>query len=463
MRIALDKPFEGWGSFWLPGREPHRIKGRLIYKPDDGVTVELTENPRAGVSGVEALSQELPVLHGVLATGEPVTLDGSRLARTETHVGVDTGIAMTHLAARCALIGTNVKSPESLQIGRYSFGLDRLDEWLGPHFFDIKCDEGPPRSVRLEAQAPNPISASLPHGRADVELGRNLGMRHSLTAVEIHSGAYIQVRPRRPITLNGARDIAWQLQCLLSLLADFPFRIVWWNLAPFGVDDDTADRSPISLLYQQRLSPNPGTIRTVLLSRGFEALRDSFPRLVEQWFQRSDQHVLATDLYFSSQLHEAPSVNVKFLAITQAIEAYHRSRGTGLYMGQGEFDKLIGEMCGHIPSRIEGDHRQSLKARLKYANEYSLRKRLLTMLEEMPEPLRGSITSGDLRSFVARAVGMRNYYTHYGLRSTKPAWTPTEIFSDAERLRALLVASLLRDLGAGADVLCRMVSIRLDR
>jgi hypothetical protein len=184
----------------------------------------------------------------------------------------------------------------------------------------------------------------------------------------------------------------------------------------------------------------------------YSLIKEDFPQIVAKWFARSEQAVLAANVFFGSQLLESPALDVRFLAATKAAESYHRTLGTGAYMKQEEYDAAIAQFASHMPAAIQDEHRQSLRNRLKYGNEYSLRKRLADMLNRIPHNARERI-SCDASKFVARVVDTRNYFTHYDHASKQEALDGKDALVAAERLRILVVANLLHDLGIKDETL----------
>ena len=92
----------------------------------------------------------------------------------------------------------------------------------------------------------------------------------------------------------------------------------------------------------------------------YDLIRDTFPSIVEKWFSRSHQAVLATNVFFSSQAHESSSVNSMFLAAVRKPPnwRYHRSLSDGKYMDQAAYEVAIQQLSTHIPAIIQDDHRQ---------------------------------------------------------------------------------------------------------
>ena len=121
-------------------------------------------------------------------------------------------------------------------------------------------------------------------------------------------------------------------------------------------------------------------------------------------------------------------------------------------MDEEAYDAAVETLTSHIPEAIQGDHRGSLENRLKYGNEHSLRKRLTDMFERIPEEASHRIAD-DVGAFVSKVVDTRNYYTHYHHASKANALQLEHAYIAAERVRILIVANLLHDLGINDESL----------
>jgi hypothetical protein len=65
-------------------------------------------------------------------------------------------------------------------------------------------------------------------------------------------------------------------------------------------------------------------------------------------------------------------LEIKFLALAQAAEAFHRrfSEGKDHYMDQSAYERdVLGPMEKTIPAGVNESHRQSLRGRLRFGNE----------------------------------------------------------------------------------------------
>jgi hypothetical protein len=95
-----------------------------------------------------------------------------------------------------------------------------------------------------------------------------------------------------------------------------------------------------------------------------------------------------------------------------------------------------------IPKNVTADHRDSLKSRIKYGNEISLRKRLDALVQRLSAPLRQRILGS--RGLIPQSwVETRNYYTHWDESSRESVLDGTAMHRAGVRLKHLLRALYL--------------------
>ena len=96
----------------------------------------------------------------------------------------------------------------------------------------------------------------------------------------------------------------------------------------------------------------------------------------------------------------------------QAIETFNRQVFSEKYIEQEEYDDKSQKIKTNIPTEFPSDLRDALKSRIKYGNEYSLRKRIKGLFESVDQQTRLLVTE-DYKSFIGKIVDTRNYFTHY--------------------------------------------------
>ena len=135
-------------------------------------------------------------------------------------------------------------------------------------------------------------------------------------------------------------------------------------------------------------------------------------------------------------------LHVEFLSLMQALEGFHRATMTGLYTSKAAYEDIRQKLSNAIPENVESDHRDSLRARIKYGNEISLRKRLDALLTRIQLPLRQHILGGD-GGLPGRWVDTRNYSTHWDESSRSAVLEGIDMHRAIVRMRHLLRALYL--------------------
>jgi len=160
-------------------------------------------------------------------------------------------------------------------------------------------------------------------------------------------------------------------------------------------------------------------------------------------------------MFLEEWLRPAQILESKFISLMQGLEAYCRQvfAGKDLFLPPEEYGNLRKLVAGAIPSETDPDLKESLKARLKYGNEHSLRKRVRTLLLAHADASDLLIESfgTDLRTWINRTVDMRNAITHYSLDATKFEKMRRGLFDTVQEVRALCQYLLLNEALGSSD------------
>ncbi|MCH8806175.1 MAG: hypothetical protein IH986_08815, partial [Planctomycetes bacterium] len=454
MDARLDSPFESWGNFSETMTDPPVVPGRLTYDPRDGIALELVGPPPG--SSLQALMELpcLPTLYGRLVNGTPVTLVDCTIANTQIGagaVGLPTAIRPAKL-----LVGGHVDDLDQLNVKRYTVEFSSLANWTcaSPIKSDWPTTDGKRIGVDITFRFPDPIEIELSERNFDLKIAHNFKASDSHVSYSIRWHAHVRISAHDSMLFKEIPEVAWQCQNLLSLLIGDHLSVKSITIKPAEPFSAGTTESPLQLIYQQIGKHDRPDLRPDQMLLPYSLIEEQFPQIVAEWFARSEQAVLASNVFFGSQLHESPGLEARFLAATQAAESYHRSLGTGVYMEKGEYQAAIAEFLSQIPEAIQGDQRVSLKSRLEWGYEYSFFKRLRDLLKRLPADVQSRIAGqGNASKFLAKVKDTRNYFTHLDHTSEQNALKGTEAFVACERLRILVVANLLHDLGIKDQIL----------
>src|SRR5207244_1624651 len=87
-------------------------------------------------------------------------------------------------------------------------------------------------------------------------------------------------------------------------------------------------------------------------------------QVASRWIVKYPKIAPAAELYFSS-LYSPAGLEFRFLARTQALEAFHRRAHRGRYTSIKHFEQsVLPHLLQGIPSGIANDYRDALRSRL---------------------------------------------------------------------------------------------------
>ena len=123
----------------------------------------------------------------------------------------------------------------------------------------------------------------------------------------------------------------------------------------------------------------------------YKDLEPYFQQCVENWFVKAEKILPIVELYFGLFYLPSMYIGLEFLILTQVLEAYHRRMYAGEYMDTETYKEAVYPLLiKAIPSDLHKDHKESLKSRMQYGYDFSLRKRLnqiVTTVLATTEPL----------------------------------------------------------------------------
>ncbi|MBE6487085.1 MAG: hypothetical protein E7Z85_09625 [Methanosphaera stadtmanae] len=138
--------------------------------------------------------------------------------------------------------------------------------------------------------------------------------------------------------------------------------------------------------------------------------------IFKNWFKINDKYKPLIDIYFMNFTNES-NPEYELLSYTQALESYLRKdeKYIDKYMEIEEYEKIKNQITEIIDNlKITEDHKNSLKNKIKFGNEISLRKRLKELINDLNDyEIITKLIDGNKNKFISAVVDTRNYYTHY--------------------------------------------------
>jgi hypothetical protein len=162
-------------------------------------------------------------------------------------------------------------------------------------------------------------------------------------------------------------------------------------------------------------------------------------------------------LYFLAAYGHNNYIEGRFLALVQAVEAFHRRFADGVYVLPEVFDQQVAPaLIAAIPGGLDASLVESLKSRIRFGNEYSLRKRLRLLFREHEQALEKVVP--DAERFIDPIVEQRNAFTPFPedqaqLRPNTEDWLRYNFV-----LRALLDFCFLKAMGLSDETVRDLAS-----
>jgi len=171
-------------------------------------------------------------------------------------------------------------------------------------------------------------------------------------------------------------------------------------------------------------------------------------RIINSWFRPEVLELwdVIRDVYFGVLYKGLRVPRFQFLALTQVLESYHRRKLGGEYLSEADYEAIKNALIQAIPNTVARDHKDSLKNRIKYGYQYSLRTRFSQLLELIPDNIQTvlGISSGDA-IYKDRIIVTRNYFTHYDPNDKSPIFNDQELLQANSRLAHMIVTLILKE------------------
>ena len=426
--------FSHKGIWWLPDNEDVKIDGTLHFNPKEDPRLELTGS-FTDVKDIMKISRWGIVL-GFTVTGKKVTLLNCLATRTHLHMP---GIPTSEILPGVVFLGSHFPRIDQILFDTVSFRYSLLDEWLGISGFKIERTWEQKETI-ITYKHPDPIDTKI-HDELSIVIGFTVTAPISAsTEANIIQTSEIQIKPSGPKDFDFYQSVNRDIHNLLSLAT---LRRVHPIYIKGTVSNEIIDIFYKNIFYY----PDESKIKTPFdFLFSYTDIKDCFDDFLRRWFETSRLFESVHNLYFGTIHSSKMYMEHKFLSLCQAIEAYHRRVSPGIYQSRDNFMKEIyPALIDAIPDGTDKNYKESIKARLKYLNEFSLRKRLREIIEAHEEVL--SILIPKPKKIIGTIVETRNFFTHYDDDLKQNSLDGEKLYLASERLKFMIEVCFLYQLG----------------
>ena len=396
---TLRDNFEYLGEWWLPQEPSRRFGGRLSYVPTEGATLSLIgsfiESPQVDTFQVD-------LVHGFTVEGHACTLWRGFGLRWNDH---SPGIANQSIRFELLLVGHHFATEDAIAFTHYQVVYAGLDEWLGQYPISSKLGSRDDiMSFAAEYNPPDIQQYELPERNGTLHFEYNATSEFGRLYVSIRSEPVLRFAPLNACSYEWYRKTFLDFERFLILMMGHV-------TSPQRISASISEEEPMVGIYPQvRLQARDDVARHVMMLTQ-PMLVSQLPTLLPQWCQIADQLRPVMDIFFGTLYQANMYLQIKFLALMQSIEGFHRATRTG---------------------------------------NFKLRKRLDDLFDSLSTDLQESITS-NADTFFESIVKTRDYYTHYIPKLASERLSDRELVGTCSTLRVFMTILLLKELGFSDD------------
>lgn len=456
MEMIIVNEFHSDGVFWLPENPENQITGFLKFNPVDGGVLELMQPFDITKTFEEAKdidSLRIDIILGVIS-GQLVTLYGCYNTGSNWTVP---GFLKPSYNIDYIFTGIHFEKEEEIILDTISLTYTHLEDWVSFTGFKRSSDDG---EYHYSYKKPDSLSIKV----ADLDISIVYDFNSSISPYEVHlkQDTYIKIEMENGIHFNNIlKDICYPIQYFLSLgvgNAVYPLLIRGTNKNYKLIQaDKNSPLAQIHVFYATKIPTN--YIKKIDAEEMFFSLNDISDNLGEcliNWFEKGKDLKSVYDLYFGTLYNPYMYLEHSFLSLIQAIESYHRRMHDGKYLEDEDYDKVYQSLLEAIPHPpVESDHYQSLKSRIYYGNEYSLRTRLKNLFNDYGDLLNVLIDNKNV--FINDVVNLRNYWTHYDKSLEEIVKKGQERIILHQKLKFIIEVCFLVELGISFDKIKELI------
>jgi|GEM_PF-4413704 len=379
--------FELNGMWWLPDNPDHRVAGKLTFDPDprmgitlktigasfDAVpkyvkTINLTSEP------IKQTIHRFEIILGNTETGKQVTLVDCQISSLSFIVDYDT---QTYNIKKI-IEGMHVNQKEELLFEQITIHYTNLANWFKSNIMEEVRTIYDKTTIKNE-QTPNSVKAEIANWK--VTLGVLPGSIHKpfKEITFLYTGS-ITLRSEINAELSNYEKIENKILVFLMLATN---NLLKEDSIEFINISEHSFGKVIRAYSNSRYISNDYYNYGYLFD--YSDIEENFDLYLNKWFFLYEKIDITIQLYTTLLYTPEMYIHSKILTLAQALESYHRVLYGGYYLDNDAYKPYKDKLTGQIDQNLEKSHRDSLKSRIKYGNEYSLRKRITLIVESLEE------------------------------------------------------------------------------
>ena len=395
------------GFFWLPSSPENQISGTLTISDGGNIKLELTQSldpsiqAQLGGTHPDSLNQIL----GHVEKDGPVRIDRCYHISKKRSIVHGKLIVSDVIRASRAFIGFPYNEDTEPRFNTFTFSVEGIDEWVGISGIEVDLSQIEKGDLTISYNRPTDISFNL---KNDMQLlimfaWTPPGFPNTKSA-EVSQKTFFKLISKDACELDKFISIAQKITAFLCFVMDEIVCLESISATSNSHCQEIADGVKIYCPSWPYAKNEPVIDEWDTLFK-YEDRQNRVESIINRWIDNYEQITPALDLYFLTKAGTLPTMDLQFLTLVQALEAFHRRTSDEKHMDADECKEIRKKMIGECPE----EHKDWFRPQLLRANELTL----INRFERMTEPF-DKFMCGEKRVGLIKIIkDTRNYLTHY--------------------------------------------------
>ena len=443
---TLLSDFELKGLWWLPEQPDLQISGIISFENEKKISLELLGSFHEVKTFGSGDFFHPDIILGITDNGQVCTL--FRNFETQNQMNFP-GIQKSIIESQYLFVGKHYNTTDDICFSSFQANFTNLENWLVKRPFSMEIPKDAKTGEwKLTHKWPDEFISNIEVLNSTIESTHEFKTDGDLTRnATWKSKAYLKIIPKKQEHFKWFWKVIYDLCNFLTLLIGDTTYIV--SVKAYGDDieitPEQKTKETIEVFFTQKKPGLNEGIHPFEMIIPFPRISDKIERVMSLWFSKAQNLRSVYDLFFGTFYNPGMYRQFHFLSLIQAIESYHRVTKGGKYISDDSWQTYRKTLADHIPAELDSGHRESLKSRIKYGNEYSLRKRLSELLCTIDK--KSLLVLFPSKNFLAgTVVDTRNYLTHYDVELKDSSLKGADLYWANQRLRIFLTLLLLKDI-----------------
>ena len=323
------------GFFWLPSADSNlfdappdnAVSGTLSIL--DGGNIELELSQPLVTYMLDYKLDDLNQILGHVETYGRVTVDRCLSITPKRSFVHGSWIESEIIKANRVFTGIRYKEDVPARFNTITFSVEGIDEWVGINGFNVDR-HSEKRALTISYDEPEDISFNLENGMQLLVTFTSTFPGFPITkSVEVSQKTYFTLISQKARELDEFTSVASKITAFLCFVINkiVCLETIWAtsDKLRLRIDSTHTEHIPVGIYCPTwPYSKDEAEINEMDMLFRLEEIQSRAESIINKWLQNYEHIAPSFDLYFLTKAGTLPTLDLQFLTLAQALEAFHR-------------------------------------------------------------------------------------------------------------------------------------------